>query len=125
MTMVVPEGKFAIVFDPALPIEPQLKRAKAALVGKQGSLPHLGGGKAKPEVRPRVENFASYLRVLDAKAVGAGDREIAAVLFPKLDEPDGVRQVQNHYRAAKRIRDVDYRIYALGHEPSRRKVNIK
>ena len=110
--MSVPEGKVAILFDPFLPIEPQLKSARVTLQSLGRARSYMSGQKAKSEARPRVLLFANYLRVLDAKEAGASDREIAKVLFPKLDEDKGIRNVQNQYKAAKRMRDVELRIYA-------------
>ena len=110
--MPVPEGKVAILFDPLLPIEPQLKSARVTLQSLGRARSYLSGQKAKSEARPRVQLFANYLRILDAKEAGASDREIAKVLFPRLDEDKVIRNVQNQYKAAKRMRDVDFRIYA-------------
>lgn len=110
--MAIPEGQIAILFDPSLPIEPQIERAKGRLMRLQHNLAHpaLGGAVAKAEARPRVEKFVTYLRVLDSKETGARDKEIAAVLFGHVT--NGEEQVRNHYRRAKQIRDVDYRVYA-------------
>jgi hypothetical protein len=110
--MPVPEGKVAILFDPFLPIEPQLKSARVTLQSLGRARSYLSGQKAKSEARPRVQLFANYLRILDAKEAGVSDREIAKLLFPRLDEDTGIKNVQNQYKAAKRMRDVDFRIYA-------------
>ena len=109
--MLVPQGRMAILFNPALPIEPQVERAKATLLLKQQVLNHLNksANTISREIRPRIANFANYLRVLDAKEAGVPESEIASVLLPRLDKLSGVKNVKNHYAAAKRIRDGGFR----------------
>jgi hypothetical protein len=96
--------KMTIEFDTRLPIKLQLKNAEDWLSTRQRRLKL-----RSTEPRPRVDLYAGYLRVLDAKEAAAGDRQIAEVLFPRLTERSGVQRVKNSYRAGRKLRDGGYR----------------
>jgi hypothetical protein len=98
------DDKLWIEFDLCSPIEPQLNRAKLLFRVRQRTLKLLSS-----DVRPRIDLFANYLRVLDAKAAGATDAEIAGVLFLRLNADDGVKRVRNFYKRARALRDGGYR----------------
>jgi hypothetical protein len=99
-----------VVFDLAQSIEQQLGDTKELLA----SLP-----RPRP-FRAALKQYQRYLRVLDAKAVGASNDDIARRLYPHLanDYPDkdGNRQVRKDLKTAKRLRDHDYWRIAIGGE---------
>jgi hypothetical protein len=102
-------------FNIEYPIEPQVEAARALLENKRKAL--VRDRKIVPirnrRLVAKVENYRLYLRLLDARAAGASTREIATSLFPKIpnDYPDwrGDRAVRDNLRAARRLRDGDYR----------------
>ncbi len=69
------------LFDVSLPIEPQLKKARDFLEGTQLRMydKKIQASKTEPN------KFALYLRVLDADASKADDKDIMSVLFPNED----------------------------------------
>jgi hypothetical protein len=108
------DDKLRIEFDLRSPIEPQLSRAKLLFRVRQRTLKL-----PSSDVRPRIDLFANYLRVLDAKEVGATDTEIAGVLFPRLNADDGVKRVGNFYKRARALRDGSYRQLAARADEAR------
>jgi hypothetical protein len=69
--------------------------------------------------RFQPKTYQRYLRLLDARAVGAKYPEIARILYPhlpnKYPEYDGNRQARSDMRTAQRLRDRDFlRIVAGG-----------
>jgi hypothetical protein len=121
--------RVTVELDTGLSVTPQLERIKHIWDGRRRmlafqSLPEqqqrnlsqdlTAGGAQVPtppslQVRARVEHFANYLRVLDAKEMGATNLEIAEVLFPRLAADDGVTQIKNHVSQARKLRDGGYR----------------
>ncbi len=102
----------AIVFNLAWPLIPQLTAAKGVLEGRAQHLAQAGKVE-RVQLRARVDNFPTYLRLLDAKAAEAGRREMADVIFPKVpnEYPSNLAdaRVRDSLRAAERLRDSDYR----------------
>jgi hypothetical protein len=98
------DDKLRIEFDLRSPIEPQLSRAKLLFRVRQRTLKL-----PSSDVRPRIDLFANYLRVLDAKEAGATDAEIAGVLFSRFNADDGIKRVRNSYKRARALRDGSYR----------------
>ena len=121
--------KVAVELDTRLPDKQQLDKFKRILSGRRHmlqlqSLPEqqqrdmLNGflsGKRRmlklpsPGARTHVELYADYLRVLDAKESGATDLNIARVLFPERSTSEGMQQVKNFHRAARKLRDGGWR----------------
>jgi hypothetical protein len=121
--------RVTVELDTRLSVTQQLERVKSVLDGRQRMLEFqsrseqqqreifqdlMAGGAQLPKpralgARARVEHFANYLRVLDAKEMGATNLEIAEVLFPRLAAADGVTQIKNHFNAARELRDGGYR----------------
>jgi Family of unknown function (DUF6499) len=101
-------AEVAIVFDLTFPIDEQLERARFVLEQRQSEQNRKPGAQ-----RPHSDLFASYLRILDAKDARASNAAIADVLFPKTI--NGPQTVANRYRAAKQIRDKDFRLLAGKH----------
>jgi len=69
------------LFDISLPLEPQLHQAKVFLESAQKR----SYGKKLQASKTDPRKFLLYLRILDADARGADDREIMAVLMPGED----------------------------------------
>ena len=79
----------------------------------------LATGRQLEPFRFQPKTYQRYLRLLDARAVGAKNSKIARTLFPHLlneyPDYDGNRQVRTDLRTAKRLRDRDFlRIVAGG-----------
>ena len=108
--MPIPKGGIAVTFDLSLPIEPQIRYAKN-IEGMPKEEKSLGDLKVKTP-RQHVGNWQNYLRIWDAKAEGADNKEIAAHLFPKLPnehpEYQGNRMVKDCYKAAKKLVNKGY-----------------
>lgn len=117
--------KVSLTFDISLPLDPQLREAKEILhlrIEEQSKSKSRLFSNLPPltEKRERVsfQNLVHYLRVLDAVEVGATEFEIATALFPKLDNDNtdkyaGNVRVQNHLKAAQKLRDGAYRKICL------------
>jgi hypothetical protein len=88
---VTPPSKMLIEFNLDLPIDRQLKDAEAALFLAAKAR----GVKRSIDVRPQLDLFPLYLRLLDFRAAaGAYNKEIRDHLFPKLrDKSDEVLHV--------------------------------
>ncbi len=95
------------------PLEPQLEalREKVAVVMDSKNMP-------QPTKRDFSIKYPIYLRVLDAQLCGASMREMAQVIYPKYDckrqDSQGYTTIKNDLRAAKILRDKDYRFIAAG-----------
>jgi hypothetical protein len=112
-------AQFVICFNLEYPFEPQLAEAAKLLKEQRDRLEQQG------EIQPinnrallqKAERYRTYLQVLDAEAAGAGIREMAQLLFPNRanEYPNylGDRAVRDALRAAKRLRDDDYRKLTL------------
>lgn len=112
------------LFDISLPIEPQLKAAKAFLEKAQ-----VGRYKKKRSAsKTDPSKYLIYLRLLDADANAVDDREIMTVLFPGKDQfsytdknvrpykkeathrNPGRDMLKNHRKAAYDLRNQGYRL---------------
>ena len=102
---------FTIKYRVDVSIEKQINQARKLLETAQDE--YYGGDVNKIEdKRPQLSVLHKYLRVLDAKAHGAKNKEIASVLkLCNIEEPNEhiKKTVQNQMKAAERIRDDDIR----------------
>jgi hypothetical protein len=100
-------GEQNFQFNFFLPINPQLKIAKKMLLKLQK---RAGGRRA---FKPRPDEWVILLRVLDAKAEGIRDKEIAEVLFSNQQSKDidaGIKKVFDKYKQAQKYTEYDYRL---------------
>jgi hypothetical protein len=108
---IVPEGSVAVTFDLSLPITPQIEYAQKILTECQNDEMRLGSIKVKIP-RQHVDKWQRYLRILDARAEGAGIREIACNIFPEYDneypEHHGDRMVKDSINAAEQLVNKGY-----------------
>jgi hypothetical protein len=108
---IAPEDdQVLVVFDLNQSIEGQLADASHVLKSFQG----------RRQFRARVGSYRRYLRLLDAKAVGASNADIAKVLYPEIENIypgyEGSRRVRKDLKIAERLRDHDYWRIAVGGE---------
>ena len=108
-------AQIAIRFNLEYPLELQIAAAAQRLKHERERLEKEG------QIQPiknrrrlqRVELYRTYLRLLDAKEAGASVRQMAEFLYPDTpnDYPDfpGDQAVRGALKAAKKIRDHDYR----------------
>ena len=75
----LPEGRAAFVFDLRVQLAPQLKEARESLLGWQ-KYRETKGLKVQ-RLKHQPDNWCLYLRLLDARAAGAGRDRMAAVLW--------------------------------------------
>jgi hypothetical protein len=95
-----------VLFNLNLSIDRQLADAKELLKSFK-----------RRQFRARVDQYQRYLRLLDAKAVGASNADIARVLYPRAkDINDAKNRIRKDMRIAKRLRDHDYWRIAVGGE---------
>jgi len=115
VTLSLTPGESLIVFNLGWPIDIQLERARAWLKGRAVYLRELGDLKTIKSTN-HVLKFREYLRILDAHSAGASQREMAAVIFPRLPneypERRGEDAVRHALKRAKYLRDVGYRFVA-------------
>jgi hypothetical protein len=97
--------QIAIVFDPSLPMAPQIEAARRRL--------------PKRSPRLRADVLPTYLRLLDGALAGVRAGEVAKVLYPR-DAHDAARRVRVQLATAQRLRD-DGGWRALAAMPSPRK----
>jgi hypothetical protein len=112
----LPRNQTAIVFDMLWPLEPQIERALSYLRGRRAWLE--SKGEISPEMRRNhVEKWREYLRLLDGEAAGHKTSELAAIVFPDIENvyPDyaGNRAVRTNLVAARKLRDSDWRLLAM------------
>jgi hypothetical protein len=105
LPIVLIDDEIVVWFDLNRSIDQQLANAKS-LMKKLAT-------ERKPEpFRFQPRTYQRYLRLLDARAVGAKNSEIASILYPhlpnKYPEYDGNRQVRIDRRTAERLRDRDF-----------------
>lgn len=84
------EGEFLVRINSNMPIKPQIDRIKRHVKTFDGS----------KTARKSAESYDVYLRTLDALESGAEVKEIAAVLFPKIDNSYAAQ-----HPVSKKIRD--------------------
>ena len=113
ITTTLDDDEVLIWFDLDRPIETQLKKAKELLTRSAAKKGHR-------QFRFRPEQYAKYLRLLDAKAVDARSSNIAKLIYPRVKNtyPDyeGKRRVRDELKIAERLRDRDFRRIAAGGE---------
>ena len=99
-------------FDLRWPISAQLNRAKELLAAEARRLPNVF------RFRYRPDQYANYLRLLDARVVKAKDPHVAKVFYPNLPdaypEYHGSHQVRADRAIAEVLRDDPWRIVAGG-----------
>ena len=94
-----------VSIDPSKPIRPQLRAVEryCASIKKTKKRNH----------RNNWDNYAIYLRILDADIDGAPNDKIANILYPnsKNKHPDyeGNRKIRDARKAAERLRDIGYK----------------
>ncbi len=111
-------GQVAAVFDLNLPIKRQADQMKHKLTLRQKEYKRKGIVKRR---QPRTKDFCqpSYLRVLDAKAVGADNKQINSIVFKnKRQHPDDSKYyntvIKDAMRTIKKILDGGYRDLITG-----------
>lgn len=116
-------NEVGVIFDLELPLEMQWQRIKRQLESRAAYLAKGEGekGEAKIGLKRRknsVNQYPDYLRVFDGRAAGAGNPEIAAVVFPEKSNeyPDylGNHAVANALNAADDLIQWRYRDICLG-----------
>lgn len=100
-------------FDITLPIEPQLKSARAVLQYFTKDKPTKRGRNA-PKLP--IEKFPRYLRLLDFDDIRASDKEIGQALFPNHSGAALHDQISKNFKAARRWQQ-DYLVIALRSSP--------
>jgi len=115
VTANLQDHEVLIWFDLRWPIEAQLKSAKKLL--KQQINQNLPKGN-QFQFRIRPQQYARYLRLLDAKIAGATNAQVAHLIYPRLPNtytnPAGSRQVRRDRAIATSLRDNPWRIVARG-----------
>jgi hypothetical protein len=106
-------GKVIFEFDVSLPIKKQLHVAEKTLLQHRQELKDEGVAvQETPKLRRDPDDWKILLRVLDAKAAGVKNKEIASVLFPNEQSKDiyaGTKKVDDKYNQAIRYVNQDYR----------------
>jgi hypothetical protein len=105
-------AKAVVRLDFNLPIKPQI-RALSTWASLHQHLLKKEGVVSVPTKRKRDDHYREYLRLLDALEAGVPNAEIAAKLVPDKANNNDDRGRANSFagwmRAAKRLRDSDYR----------------
>jgi len=99
-------GVTLVVFDLQKPLKLQIDLAKKSLVEEQKNLAE----KIK-EIHSYTELYPHYLRLLDGQSCRASYADMAKILFPPHE--DGVNKAKHGLKAAKLLRDSDYRYLPL------------
>jgi hypothetical protein len=106
-------SEIGFIFDMTLPLEGQFKRALESAKSLQSYRKEQGVLQFK-NTKVRLNKYMSYLRVLDADDAGALENKIEETLFPSLtnEHPDYRRRaaLRDSRKAARRLRDQDYRL---------------
>lgn len=102
----------AVVFNLAWPLEPQIARAERSIRERRERLVARGEITATAP-RNHKALWQDYLRLLDGEAAGLQTARLAAIIYPKTEnlDPDyaGSRAVTNGLKAARKLRDGDWR----------------
>lgn len=110
-------GAININFNFLLPINPQLEVAKKRLYSLQKSAKEKWNLKTRKAFKPRKDEWILLLRVLDAEAAGATNKEIANVLFPHEQSDDVLygadKKVYDKKKQARRYLFYDYRLISF------------
>lgn len=107
-------GKIIVEFDVSLPIKKQLHVVEKTLSRHHRELKDCGVAvRDTPKLRRDPDEWKILLRVLDAKAAGMRDKEIAHALFPNIstrsDDQAGVKHIYDRRKTAERYVEQDYR----------------
>ncbi len=100
------------------PINPQIKRVKEMLLRLQKRAKEMKKTTRKA-FKPRCDEWILLVRILDAKAAGAKDKEIADVLFPDEQSEDiniGIKKVYDKFKQAKKYIEHDYLLIPYSEE---------
>ena len=106
------EGAVLFQFNFNLPITPQIEVVKRELLKLQKESREKGI-RTRNVFRPHRDEWPILLRILDAQAAGAKNKEIACILFPddfKSDENAAVKKVHDKRKQAERYVNGDYRL---------------
>jgi hypothetical protein len=104
-------GSVLFEFNFNQPIIPQIKVAKKELLKLQKASKEKGN-KVRRAFKPRRDEWTLLVRILDATAAGAKDKEIASVFFPdecSFDATGGIKKVYDKRDQAMRYVNQDYR----------------
>jgi len=104
-------GQQSFQFNFLEPISPQIERVKERLLMLQKRAKEMGITR-KSAFKPRRDEWILLIRILDATAAGATDKEIAAILFSdekSLDPYAGIKKVYDKRMQALRYVNQDYR----------------
>ncbi len=98
VTLRLPEWKVATVFDLKKPLSPQIEKVKKDLMEWQAY--QMG---KKLERRKSRQEWTTYLRILDAREVGASDDEVGMELLEIEDPEVADARVQQLHKAATQL----------------------
>ncbi len=111
------EYEVGFIFDMSLTLESQFERALEAAKLLQERRKQQGVLRFK-NTKVRTDKYIMYLRILDADDAGASSDKIGEALFPLIrnEYPEYRRTaaLRDYRKAAKRLRDHDYRLLANG-----------
>ena len=112
-------SEVVVTFDVSQPIARQIEGARKRIEAYATYLE--GNGDIEIiKMRNRSDRWPTYLRLLDAADAGAKTGEIAAALFPTIENEDpdykAGRHVRNWTAAAQELRDGGYRFMTLKHD---------
>lgn len=104
--------KIKVTFDLTLPIEEQFAVAKDHVESFVNKIDEWENYK-NIKLRSRVDRdkFPLYIRVLDGRTSGATFKEIADIVVPNMkgqDKEYKIKNIDNYYQAAVKIRDCGY-----------------
>lgn len=102
----IDQNQMVIWFNLGWPIDPQLTNAKLTL--------KLAAKEFKVR-RPRLSQYQTYLRLLDARAAGAKEKQIIQILYREQSNSDeNARQkMRDDVGPAERLRDEDFWLIAV------------
>lgn len=112
-------AQLGIRFHLEHPLKQQLAQARKLLRAEQKRLAAAGGIKVvrMRANRKKAKLYCTYLRLLDGESQGATVQEMAVAIFPaalnEYPEHSGDHAVRDALRAARKLRDRDYRHLAL------------
>jgi len=101
--------EIGVVFDLSLPLAPQIEEAARWVEEVADDLRTSGKLPGVAESRNRRNLWPEYLRLLDAAASGATTKDMAAVIYPRLDNDSALQTARNRLKAAQEMRDGGYR----------------
>jgi hypothetical protein len=106
------ENQDAFIIDYRFPIEPQIEGIRGLAMKERAERISDGTVQKWPDRRVRVEEWLSYLRILDGRAADATPSEIGEVLFPTDDNSPPnygrTKRVNNSIKAARELCEKGY-----------------